>query len=352
MFIFFDFSFDDFAEGGGFILKFLITLALVAVPIIFVRDFDNNVVYGTIGFSIAVATIITNLIFFVIRGLEIKKEKSDIKRKKLINYFISLLLFVVLSIIGYFCPFTIFKLTFKGFAGLSILPIISSLVMAIITSDKFITKKSKIFNYILPAVGMIISIAFMASILFFAMTFYHRFGIQDGDYKDTKFGNSAKAVFEYIEENVKYYDSSFDSNRKDEDIKVILQKNIDRIIELSTNEEEVQKLGGLMKLSSGETDQLKQDKLYFLTTYTNSKTSMKEFKEKYGLNIQFRSPFARCEKYKQYRILTTYDKAAEKTHFYLFNTETFKITEEIPKNEYQDYVNNIIMEAKNNHEYN
>ena len=133
---------------------------------------------------------------------------------------------------------------------------------------------------------------------------------------------------------------------------IILQNKIDKIIELSTNEEEVQKLSGLMKLSSGENEQLRQDKLYFLTTYTNSKTSMKEFKENYGLNIQFRSPFDRCEKYKQFRILTTYDKATEKTHFYLFDTETFKITEEIPKNEYQDYVNNIIMEAKKNHEYN
>lgn len=133
---------------------------------------------------------------------------------------------------------------------------------------------------------------------------------------------------------------------------IILQNKIDKIIELSTNEEEVQKLSGLMKLSSGETEQLRQDKLYFLTTYTNSKTSMKEFKENYGLNIQFRSPFDRCKSYKQFRILTTYDKSTEKTHFYLFDTETFKITEEIPKNEYQDYVDNIMMEAKKNHEYN
>ena len=65
---------------------------------------------------------------------------------------------------------------------------------------------------------------------------------------------------------------------------IILQNKIDKITELSTNEEEVQKLSGLMKLSSGENEQLRQDKLYFLTTYTNSKTSMKEFKENYGLN--------------------------------------------------------------------
>lgn len=350
MFFLLDFDFDDFAEGGvGFGLKFFITLGLIAIPIIFVRDFDNNVVYGTIGFSVALATLIINVLLFITRGISIKKEKSDIKNKKKRNYLISLAILVALSIVGYFLPITIFKMTFKGFTGLCILPIISSFISTIITSNAFINKKYKVINYIMSIIGMFITIVFLSAVLFFVMTFYHRFGIQDGDYKDTKFGNSAKQVFGYIENNVKYYDSSYDKKRNGKDIKDILQNKINSILELSSNEDEIARLS---KLSNESENTLRGNKLIFLSSYVNSKSSMQSFKEEYGLNIQFRAPFDRCENYKQNRILTTYDKSTETTHYYIFNTDTYTINEEIPKNEYQDYVNKIINEAKKNHEYN
>ncbi len=351
MIFLFDFDFDDFAEGGvGFGLKFFLTLGLIAVPLIFVRDFDNSVVYGTVVFSIALAILITSLISLLINGIKVATDKDDKKTRKIISYLISLIIFIVSAIYGYSHVITIAKFKIQGIVGMSILPLIVNLIIFI--PYGIITRKIKIFDFVIGLILKVISIIFISAIIFFVLTFYHRFGIQDSDYKDTKFGNSAKSLFKYIEKNAAYYDSSFEKKRNGKDIKEILQDKINNILELSSSEEEIQRLSRLMNYSPGETDHLKSDKLFFITTYTNSKSSMQSFKEDYGLNIRFNTPFYRCEKYKQNYVLTTYDKATQTTHYYIFNTDTFTINEEIPKDEYSDYVNKIIQEAKNNHEYN
>ena len=344
MIFLFDFDFDDFAEGGvGFGLKFFITLGLIAVPLIFVRDFDNNVVYGTIVFSIALAILITSVISLLVKGINILSDKSEKRNRKIISYLLSLTIFIVSAVYGYSHIITISKFKIQGLVGMSILPLIVNLIASI--PYGIITKKLKIFEFIIGIVLKVISTVFISAIIFFVLTFYHRFGIQDSDYKNTKFGNSAKSLFKYIEKNAAYYDSSYEKARNGKNIKEILQEKVNTILELSSNEDEILRLS---KLSNENDYTLREDKLLFLFSYVNSKSSMQTFKEEYGLNMKFRAPFYRCEKYKQNRILTTYDKATQMTHYYIFNTDTCTINEEIPKDEYSDYVNKIIQEAKRN----
>lgn len=351
-----DFSFDDFAEGGvGFGLKSIITLALIAVIVLFFRIEDESVIYGTITFSLALAVLIINIIMFIVGAYKTRnaiKNKDENKDKMIKGYSISLILFIILSIIGYFVSITIWKITIQKIISMFLLPIISEIILILSFNLDFLNKRMKVINYISFIIGYLITLVFLSSILFFFATIFHRFGIQDSDFVDTKFGHSARSFFNYVEKNARYYDSSYDNMRNNSDIKDILQKKVNEIIELSSNEEEINRLAQLMNLSDGEINNLRNDKLSFLTTYANSKTSMSEFKNTYGLNMKFLTPFYRCENYKNNYVLTTYDRSTKISHFYLFNTETFTINDEIPKNEYSDYVNKIIQEAKNNHEYN
>ena len=348
--IFYLFDFEDFAGGTAFGVKAFITLGLLAIPLCFIKFTDQNLVYGAIFFALAIACLIINIITMIYgltKTCKAIKENNNYKSRVIKNYCIVLALFIILSIIGFVTPLAIWRITLKGFLGMAILPIIASIVYVLLLDDQVLNKSMKLKDFFVFIFAFFVkfvlgTIIFLTAIIFFIVSIFKQFGIEDRDFEGSKFENCAVALFDYISTNAFYYNNEFEKAREDKEIKEIVQDKINYISnELSQNEDEIKRLDDLTMSAKLDT------KLDFLSTYINSKSSMKSFKEDYGLTLEFRTVFRGYREYEHLYLLVVYDLAYEKTYFYEFDTNTLSITREFKKEEVNPYVNGLINKVSN-----
>ena len=349
--IFYLFDFDDFADGTAFGVKAFITLGLMAIPLCFIKFTDQNLVYGAIFFSLAIASLIINIItmgYGLTKTFKAIKNNNTNKNRLIRNFSIVLALFIILSVIGFIIPFTIWRITLKGFLSMAFLPIICSMVYVLLLDDRVIDKSMKLKEFFVFILAFLVKFLFgtiivLTAFLFFAISIFKQFGIEDRDFDGSKFENTATKLFSYISTNAVYYNDNFESVRDNKPIKDIVQNKITYIAnELSQNEDEIKRLDDLTMSAKLDT------KLSFLSNYINSKSSMKSFKEDYGLTLEFRTVFRGYEEYEHLYLLVVYDLAYEKTYFYEFDTNSLLITKEFNKEEVNPYVNGLINKVKNN----
>lgn len=333
-----DDMFDGMAGLALLAIKLGILVAIITPPLSFLSE-GEGVAISILFLAFIIAALLINILTIVTAIKKLSKDKKEKKTWEYTNYYaknlkkhcyIVIISMLILSIIGFIIPIPLnfINLRISNTISMILLPFIFNIIFSLLLNGRLDSNKKVPKNFYIDEIKEYIIETLIKKVVRITFILFFIYSLIWLLIHGTIFYEKLDIVANIVVSQIQYYDSQYEQNRSDNfDIISTVEEQMSYIKNvLSKDDTEIDKIA---KHHVGTARYAFEDELTFVVSYLSSDQMEELFNKKYGLSISIYSVLDKTEYEDKIWILKVYDRMYEKSYYYKFDIEQFKILEKL-----------------------